>query len=50
MTPEQVQFRDLSLRLRKGESTVDDWKLLLTRQPSNVTNLCDLENSTKTIS
>ena len=50
MTPEQVQFRDLSLRLRKGESTVDDWKLLLTRQPSNVTNLCDFENSTKTIS
>ena len=24
MTPEQVQFRDLLLRLRKGESTVDD--------------------------
>ena len=47
MTPEQVQFRDLLLRLRKGESTVDDWKLLLTRQPSNVTNLCDFENSTR---
>ena len=30
MTPEQVQFRDLLLRLRKGESRVDDWKLLLT--------------------
>ena len=44
MTPEQVQFRDLLLRLRKGESTVDDWKLLLTRQPSSVTNLCDFEN------
>ena len=28
MTPEQVQFRDLLLRRRKGESTVDDWKLL----------------------
>ena len=25
MTPEQVQFRDLLLRLRKGEYTVDDW-------------------------
>ena len=47
MTPEQVQFRDLLLRLRKGESTVDYWKLLLTRQPSNVTNLCDFENSTR---
>ena len=47
MTSEQVQFRDLLLRLRKGDSTVDDWKLLLTRQPSNVTNLCDFEDSTR---
>jgi hypothetical protein len=29
MTSVQVQFRDLLLRLRKGVSTVDDWKLLL---------------------
>ena len=35
------------LRLRKGESTVDDWKLLLTRQPSNVTDLCDFEDATR---
>ena len=41
MTFEQVQFRDLLLRLRKGESTVDDWKLLLTCQPSNVTDFED---------
>ena len=47
MTSEQVQFRDLLLRLRKGESTVDDWKLLLTRQLSNVTNLCDFEDATR---
>jgi hypothetical protein len=47
MTSEQVQFRDLLLRLRKDDSTVDDWKLLLTRQPSNVTNLCDFEDSTR---
>ena len=46
MTTEQVQFRDLLLRLRKGESTVDDWKLL-TRQPSNVTNLYDFEDATR---
>ena len=44
---EQVQFRDLLLQLRKGESTVDDWKLLLTRQPPNVTNLYDFKNSTR---
>ena len=47
MTSEQVQFRDLLLRLRKGDSIVDDWKLFLTRQPSNVTNLCDFEDSTR---
>ncbi|CAB4012964.1 Hypothetical predicted protein [Paramuricea clavata] len=47
MTSEQVQFRDLLLRLRKVNSTVDDWKLLLTRQPLNVTNLCDFEDSTR---
>ena len=47
MNFEQVQFRDLLLRLRKGDSTVDDWKLLLTRQPSNVTNLCDFEDATR---
>ena len=29
ITSEQVQFRDLFLRLCKGDSTVDDWKLLL---------------------
>ena len=45
MTSEQVQFRDLILRLCTGESTVDDWNLLLTRQPSNLTNLCDFEDA-----
>jgi hypothetical protein len=35
------------LRLCKGESTVDDWKLLLTRQPSNITNLCEFEDATR---
>ncbi|XP_028413537.1 ATP-dependent DNA helicase PIF1-like [Dendronephthya gigantea] len=47
MTHEQIQFRDLLLRLRKGESTVDDWKLLLTRQPSNVINLGDFQDATR---
>ena len=28
--PEQIEFRELLLRLRKGDSTVSDWKLLLT--------------------
>ena len=39
ISTEQVQFRDLLLRLRKGESTHDDWKLLLTRQPSKFTDI-----------
>ena len=26
MSPEQIMFRDLSLHLRKGESTAEDWK------------------------
>ena len=43
MSSVQVQF---ILRLRKSESTVDDWKLHLKRQPSKVTNLCDFEDAT----
>lgn len=43
INPEQTRFRQLLLRLRKGESTVDDWKLLLTRQPSN--NINNFENA-----
>ena len=44
---EQVHFRDLLLRLRKGESTIDDWELLLTRQPSNITNMHEFEDATR---
>ena len=44
---EQVNFRDLLLQLRKAESTVDDWKLLLTRQPSHIPNLSEFQDSTK---
>ena len=47
ISPEQVSFRDLLLRLRKAESTVDDWKLLLTRQPSNIPNMSEFEDSTR---
>lgn len=45
--PEQTQFRELLLRLRKGESTLDDWKLLLTRQPTNVDNLVEFSDATR---
>ena len=42
---EQQQFRDLLLRLRKGESTIEDWQLLLTRQPSNVANIIEFNDA-----
>ncbi|XP_020896155.1 uncharacterized protein LOC110235051 [Exaiptasia diaphana] len=44
---EQQQFRDLLLRLRKGESTKEDWQLLLTRQPCSVENIADFNNATR---
>ena len=47
ISSEQVRFRHLLLRLRKAESTVDDWILLLTRQPSHIPNLSDFEDSTR---
>ena len=37
----QKQFRELLLRLRKGDSTETDWKFLLSRQPTNVPNIAD---------
>ena len=44
---EQTRFRELLLRLRKGESNLDDWKLLLTKQPSNVDNLSEFKDVTR---
>lgn len=41
----QEKIRNLSLRFRKGESNLDEWKWLLTRDPSNVTNLIMLLDS-----
>ena len=46
-SPEQIQFRDLLLRLRIGETTPTDWQLLLTRQPSNVLNLTEFQDAIK---
>ena len=43
--PEQTKFRELLLRLRKGQSTINDWKLLLTRQPNTVHNLSDFKDA-----
>ncbi len=45
--PEQIQFRDLFMRLRTGECTEQDWKLLLTRQPTNVPNVSEFQDATR---
>ena len=37
--PNQEKFRTILTNLRDGESTVDDWNLLLSRTPNNVENL-----------
>ena len=46
-TPEQVAFRELLMRLRTGDSTENDWKLLLKRQPTAVQNISDFANATR---
>ena len=45
--PEQIVFRDFLLRLRHGETTKEDWQLLLTRQPSCATNLNQFKTATR---
>ena len=47
MAPEQITFRKLLLRFRKGESTLDDWKLLLSRRSSRVSNIQVFEDATR---
>ena len=41
----QEKIRNWSLRFRKGESNLDEWKWLLTRDPSNVTNISEFNNA-----
>ena len=42
--PGQRQFRSLLLRLRDGDTTVDDWKILMSRTPTRVSNLTSESN------
>ena len=44
-TPTQTIFRDLLNRLRTGDSNEDDWRLLLTRQPSLANNIAEFSNA-----
>ena len=43
--PGQRQFRSLLLRLRDGDTTVDDWKILMNRTPTRVNNLTSFETA-----
>ena len=45
--PEQVSFKELLEHLRNGDSTKEDWQLLLTCQPSAMPNLNEFENAVR---
>ena len=44
---EQCQFLNLLTSLRKGNCSEEEWRLLLTRQPSHVSNLSDFKFATR---
>ena len=46
-TPEQLQFKMLLTGLRNGESTIEDWQLLLSRQPSLLKNIHDYKKAVR---
>lgn len=41
------QFRELLMRLRTGDCTEQDWKLLLTQQSTNAPNLVEFQDATR---
>ena len=43
--PDQRRFRDLLLRLRDGETTIDDWKILMRRTPTRAQNLSSFQTA-----
>jgi len=43
----QVAFKQLLMRLRTGDSTEEDWRLLLSHQPSLVANLNEFDDAIK---
>ena len=44
---EQETFRNVLYRLRNGDSTDEDWELLLTRTPANITDIIDKKSFVK---
>ena len=45
ISSQQECFRNLLLRLRKGESTLEDWQLLLSRQPSTIKDISSFNDA-----
>ena len=43
--PDNIEFRELLLRLRDGHCTQEDWALLLSWSPANVSNKADFEEA-----
>ena len=43
--PEQVRFRDILLRLRNAEATVEDWNCLMMQTPTSVADLTPFANT-----
>lgn len=41
----QLAFKHLLMRLHTGDSTEQDWQLLLSRQPSLIANLHEFDNA-----
>ena len=45
ISTEHEGFRNLLLRLRKGESTYEDWQILLSCQPSNIVDISQFNDA-----
>ena len=43
--PEQIHFRDILLRLRNAEVTIDDWKHIMKQTPTQVQDLSPFANA-----
>lgn len=41
----EKQFRNLQTREKNGNSTLEDWNLLLSRTPQNVNNITNFKTS-----
>lgn len=42
---EQQRFRALQIRARDGNSNLEDWNMLLLRQPQNVVDIDNFQNT-----